>query len=407
MSSDRMSIIDKRESNVRSYVRNFPAVFDSANGSWLNTDDGDRFLDFFCSAGSLNYGHNNDVAISSMQAYLKKNGILNSLDFATKAKIDFIEAFDQYILSPRGFKYKYQFTGPTGTDAVEAAIKLARLTTNRSTIMACKGSFHGVTLGSLSATASEYFRNASGVELKDVEFLPFNEIEKIKLIEETKPAAVILETVQCEGGINIATEEWMKGVAEFCKSSGSLLIVDDIQAGCGRSGDFFSFEKYGIIPDIVVLSKSLSGSGLPLSLLLINPIIDIWKPGQHNGTFRGNNLAFVSATAMIKKYWSKYGEIEKDVRKKSEMIKSFLEELVLRGPQIVKFKGRGMVYGIECTDSRVAARIQKEAFNQKLIVERCGKDDQVIKIMPSILINERDLLHGLTILKNIIKNINK
>ena len=405
MLSDRMSIIDKRESNVRSYVRNFPAVFDSANGSWLNTDGGDRFLDFFCSAGSLNYGHNNDVAISSMQAYLKRNGILNSLDFATTAKIDFIEAFDQYIISPRGFKYKYQFTGPTGTDAVEAAIKLARLATNRSTIMACKGSFHGVTLGSLSATASEYFRNASGVELKDVEFLPFNKIEKIKLIEETKPAAVILETVQCEGGINIATEEWMKGVAEFCKSAGSLLIVDDIQAGCGRSGDFFSFEKYGIIPDIVVLSKSLSGSGLPLSLLLINPIIDIWKPGQHNGTFRGNNLAFVSATAVIKKYWSKYGEIEKDIRKKSEMIESFLEKLVLRSPQIVEFRGRGMVYGIECTDSQVAARIQKEAFNQKLIVERCGKDDQVIKIMPSILIDERDLLYGLTMLKNIIENI--
>ena len=251
--------------------------------------------------------------------------------------------------------------------------------------------FHGVTLGSLSATASEYFRNASGVELKDVEFLPFNKIEKIKLIEETKPAAVILETVQCEGGINIATEEWMKGVAEFCKSAGSLLIVDDIQAGCGRSGDFFSFEKYGIIPDIVVLSKSLSGSGLPLSLLLINPIIDIWKPGQHNGTFRGNNLAFVSATAVIKKYWSKYGEIEKDIRKKSEMIESFLEKLVLRSPQIVEFRGRGMVYGIECTDSQVAARIQKEAFNQK--------------IMPSILIDERDLLYGLTMLKNIIENI--
>lgn len=403
MQNDRMNIIDKRESNVRSYVRSFPVIFDSASGPWLSTDSGDRFLDFFCSAGSLNYGHNNDVAISSMQAYLKKNGILNSLDFATTAKIDFIEAFDQYILSPRGLKYKYQFTGPTGTDAVEAAIKLARLATNRSTIMACKGSFHGVTLGSLSATASEYFRNASGVDLKDVEFLPFNKIEGIKLIKEVKPAAVILETIQCEGGINVATEEWLKSVAEFCKSAGSLLIVDDIQAGCGRSGDFFSFEKYGIVPDIVVLSKSLSGSGLPLSLLLINPIIDIWKPGQHNGTFRGNNLAFVSAIAVIKKYWSKYGEIEKDIQKKSKIIESLLEELALYSSRIVEFRGRGMVYGIECVSQQMAAMIQKEAFNQKLIVERCGKDDQVLKIMPSILIDEKDLLHGFTILKNIIE----
>ena len=403
MLNDRMNTINKRESNVRSYVRNFPAVFDSASGSWLSTDIGDRFLDFFCSAGSLNYGHNNDVAISSMQAYLKKNGILNSLDFATTAKIDFIETFDQYILSPRGLKYKYQFTGPTGTDGVEAAIKLARLATSRSTIVACKGSFHGVTLGSLSATASEYFRNASGVKLKDVEFLSFNRIEEIRLIKEVKPAAVIVETIQCEGGINIATEEWLKSIAEFCKSSGSLLIVDDIQAGCGRSGNFFSFEKYGIIPDIVVLSKSLSGSGLPLSLLLINPIIDIWKPGQHNGTFRGNNLAFVSATAVIKKYWSRYGEIEKDIQKKSDMKELLLEELVSCSSQITEFRGRGMVYGIECIDTQIAAIIQKEAFNQKLIVERCGKDDQVLKIMPSILIDKKDLSHGFTILKNIIE----
>lgn len=402
MLSNRINIINKRESNVRSYVRSFPAVFNKASGSWLSTDTGDRFLDFFCSAGSLNYGHNNDVAISAMVRYLEGGGILNSLDFATTAKIDFIETFDRCILSPRGLDYKYQFTGPTGTDAVEAAIKLARLATNRSTIMACKGSFHGVTLGSLSATSSEFFRNASGVELKDVEFLSFNEIEEIEKIEEIRPAAVILETIQCEGGINVATEEWLKGIEECCKKAGSLLIVDDIQAGCGRSGNFFSFEKYGIIPDIVVLSKSLSGSGLPLSLLLINPAIDVWRPGQHNGTFRGNNLAFVSAIAVIEKYWSRYSALEKDIREKSEIIELFLDDLASHNSRIKEFRGRGMVYGVECEDSQTAAAIQREVFGRGLIIERCGKEDQVLKIMPSIIIGKEDLLRGLTILKEAV-----
>lgn len=405
MKSDKMNIIEKRESNVRSYVRSFPTVFSSAKDSWISASNGDNYLDFFCSAGSLNYGHNNNIAIESILAYLEKNGILNSLDFATTAKINFIETFDNLILNPRKFKYKYQFTGPTGTDAVEAAIKLARLATARSTIMACNGSFHGVTLGSLSATASKYFRDASGVELKDVKFLPFNKVESLELIRETKPAAVILETIQCEGGINIATEEWIHGVADFCKNTGSLLIVDDIQAGCGRSGNFFSFEKYGITPDIVVLSKSLSGSGLPFSLLLINPDTDIWQPGQHNGTFRGNNLAFVSATAIIKEYWAKYGKLEAVIQRKAELINHFLNELVLTSSHLVELRGRGMIYGIECINTETAALIQKEAFNQKLIIERCGKDDEVIKIMPSILINEEDLLRGLSILANIIGGI--
>lgn len=405
MKSDKMNIIMERESNVRSYVRSFPTIFDSANGSWIKDINGNEYLDFFCSAGSLNYGHNNSVAIESILLYLEKNGILNSLDFATTAKINFIKTFDEFILAPRNLKYKYQFTGPTGTDAVEAAIKLARLATSRSTIMACSGSFHGVTLGSLSATASKYFRDASGVELKDVRFLPFNKIESLELIKETKPAAVILETIQCEGGINIATKEWLNGVADFCKNTGSLLIIDDIQAGCGRSGEFFSFEKYNIIPDIIVLSKSLSGSGLPLSLLLINPDIDIWQPGQHNGTFRGNNLAFVSATAIIEEYWSKYREMEASIRKKTEKIKYVLNEFTPENPHIIEVRGRGMVYGIEFINSKTAAIIQKEAFKQKLIIERCGKDDQVIKIMPSILINDRDLLGGLSTIADIVKNL--
>ncbi len=405
MLDNEMRVIKERESNVRSYVRNFPVIFDSAKGSCLKTYDGDKYLDFFCSAGSLNYGHNNDVAIKAMQVHLEQDGIINSLDFATTSKINFIRTFDEFILQPRHFRYKYQFTGPTGTDAVEAAIKLARLATGRSTLMACSGSFHGVTLGSLSATASKYFRNASGVELQDVQFLPFNEMNQLKLIAEEKPAAVILETIQCEGGINIATKDWLTSVADCCKKNGSLLIIDDIQAGCGRSGDFFSFEHYNIIPDIVVLSKSLSGSGLPFSLLLINPDIDVWKPGQHNGTFRGNNLAFVSATAIIKKYWSKYGELEKSISEKTKIIESHLGSLKLVSPHIIDLRGKGMVYGIECDNTNTAERIQREAFKQKVIIERCGKEDQVIKIMPSLLIAHEDLNNGLLTLEKVVKRL--
>ncbi len=223
----------------------------------------------------------------------------------------------EIVLEPRGLDYVIQFTGPTGTNAVEAALKIARKATGRTNVICFTNGFHGVSLGSLAVTGNEYFRRAAGVPLQGATAMPFDGylgdgIDTLdhlqRMLEDSSsglelPAAVILEAVQGEGGLNVASAGWLRRLQALCNAHKIVLIVDDIQAGCGRTGSFFSFEPAGLKPDIVTLSKSLSGYGLPLSVVLIKPELDVWKPGEHNGTFRGNNHAFITATATLEHYW--------------------------------------------------------------------------------------------------------
>ena len=228
----------------------------------------------------------------------------------TVPKREFIETLEEKIIKPRGLDYKIQFCGPTGTNAVEAAIKLARKNTGRSNIFAFMGCFHGMTLGALSLTSEMYARNGAGASLNDVTHIPapymFEGLDVIEymqtLIDDdhsavSKPAAVIMETLQAEGGIRPFTDEFLRDVREFCDRNGILMIVDDIQVGCCRCGTFFSFERAGIKPDMVVMSKSIGGMGMPLAIVLLKEELDKWKPGEHNGTFRGNQLSFIAGKA--------------------------------------------------------------------------------------------------------------
>ena len=303
--------IENIESSVRGYARLFPAVFQSAQGSHLYDSNGRCFIDFFCGAGTLNYGHNNDRAKAALLRYIQSDGIQHSLDTVTTAKVDFINRLQQTILKPRGLDYKIQFTGPTGTNAVEAAVKLARKHKQRSHVIAFTHAYQGHTLGSLSLTGNDYYHCEHYGDRNNVSHLPFDgyldgvdtSILLEKMIADPSsgvpvPAAIILETIQGEGGINVASDQWLRRVSEICTKHDILLIVDDIQVGNGRTGKFFSFEHAGITPDIVCLSKSIGG-GLPLSLVLIRPECDAWQPGEHTGTFRGNNLAFVAAEAVL------------------------------------------------------------------------------------------------------------
>lgn len=250
--------------------------------------------------------------------YIENDGITHGLDMHTKAKGEFLHAFNDKILKPRGMEYVVQFTGPTGTNAVEAAMKLARNITGQQNIVSFTNGFHGVSLGALAATGNSHHRDAAGVSLNSTHRMPFDgylgdNIDTTAYLDKVlsdsssginSPAAVIVETVQGEGGINAASLEWLRNLQTVCRKHGILLIVDDIQAGCGRTGDYFSFEEAGIQPDIITLSKSLGGYGLPFAVVLIKPELDQWKPGEHNGTFRGNNLAFVTAKAAIENYWA-------------------------------------------------------------------------------------------------------
>ena len=407
------NIFQHLESNVQSYARAFPSIFKTAHGAQLQDVHGHRYLDFLAGAGSLNYGHNNPVLKRALIEHIMQDGITHSLDLHTEAKQQFLQAMQDIILKPRGLDYVIQFTGPTGANAVEAALKIARKVTGRTNVISFTNGFHGVTTGALAATGNGYHRAAAGLPLQGATAMPFdgyfgdnvNTIDYLdKMLSDPSsgvdmPAAVILETVQGEGGINVASNEWLQQLQTLCRKNKILLIVDDIQAGCGRTGSFFSFEPAGLNPDIVTLSKSLSGFGLPFAVVLIERSLDQWKPGEHNGTFRGNNHAFVTATAMLKTYWST-DDFAESVQAKGEQLRARLQQMVDSFPvHLIEARGRGMMQGLCFTDPERAAAVANRAFKHGLIIERGGPYDEVIRCMTPLTISDVELKEGLDILE--------
>ncbi|MBG0852328.1 diaminobutyrate--2-oxoglutarate transaminase [Streptomyces spinoverrucosus] len=413
-----LSVFTALESEVRSYCRGWPTVFAHARGSRVWDEDGHAYLDFFAGAGSLNYGHNNPVLKRALLDYLECDGLTQGLDMATTAKRAFLETFGETILGPRELPYKVMFPGPTGTNAVESALKLARKVKGREAIVSFTNAFHGMSLGSLAVTGNAFKRAGAGIPLVHGTPMPFDHYLDGKvpdflwferLLEDqgsglNKPAAVIVETVQGEGGINVARPEWLRALAELCERQDMLLIVDDIQMGCGRTGAFFSFEEAGIVPDIVTVSKSISGYGLPMSLCLFKRELDLWEPGEHNGTFRGNNPAFVTATAALGAYWAEGGVMEKQTLARGEQIEQELRALYDAHPsEVAAFRGRGLVWGVEFGDPSRAARVAGRAFDLGLLVETSGAQGDVVKILPALTITPDELDEGLRVLARAVR----
>ncbi|MBK3573696.1 diaminobutyrate--2-oxoglutarate transaminase [Streptomyces sp. MBT65] len=413
-----LSVFETLESEVRSYCRGWPTVFDRARGSRMYDEDGHAYLDFFAGAGSLNYGHNNPVLKRALIDYLERDGVTHGLDMSTSAKRAFLETFQDLVLRPRDLPYKVMFPGPTGTNAVESALKLARKVKGREAIVSFTNAFHGMSLGSLAVTGNAFKRAGAGIPLVHGTPMPFDNyfdgqvpdfLWFERLLEDqgsglNKPAAVIVETVQGEGGINAARPEWLRALAELCERQDMLLIVDDIQMGCGRTGAFFSFEESGIVPDIVTVSKSISGYGLPMSLCLFRPELDIWEPGEHNGTFRGNNPAFVTATAALETYWSDGSAMEKQTRTRGEQVEQGLISITEENlADIKEYRGRGLVWGIEFKDPERAGRICARAFELGLLVETSGPQGEVVKLLPALTITPEELDEGLSILARAVR----
>ncbi|MER2497092.1 diaminobutyrate--2-oxoglutarate transaminase [Vibrio neptunius] len=411
-----MDIFNKKESQVRSYCNSFPVVFTKAKGCWLETESGKKYLDFLAGAGSLNYGHNNPIFKQALLDYIESDGITHGLDMHSGAKGEFLKALQRYVLSPRGLDYKVQFTGPTGTNAVEAALKLARKVKRRSSIVAFTNGFHGCTSGALAATGNQHHRQGAGVNLNNITRLPFEgyaDIDGLTLFETMlsdhssgldKPAAVLVETVQGEGGLNVASDAWLQRLSKLCKQNDILLIVDDIQAGCGRTGTFFSFEPSGIKPDMVTLSKSIAGYGLPMAIVLMKPELDIWSPGEHNGTFRGNNHAFVTATQALEMYWADSQPFEQHIANCSALVAEQISSTLVRHPDLfVKQKGRGMMIGIECCNGHLASEVAKTCFNNGLVIETAGPNNEVIKFFAPLTITKSELKQGLDIFQNAVE----
>ena len=403
-------VFEEYESEVRSYCRIFNEELQFAKGCKITDVNGKEYIDFFCGAGALNYGHNNDYIKSKVIDYISNDNIMHALDMYTVAKEEFISYFENNILKPRSLDYKIQFPGPTGTNAIEAALKLARKVKKRTNIWCFMGCFHGMTLGSIALTTEREAREGAGVPLNYVEHIPapymFKELDVINYMQTIleddhsgieKPAAIILETVQAEGGIYVFEEEFLKRLREFCTKNDILLIADDIQIGCGRSGHFFSFERANIVPDIVCLSKSIGGYGMPFALTLIKPEYDIWSPGEHNGTFRGNQVAIVAAKAGLEVFNNE--KIDEKTQKSGKIVSDFLNKEIKPLKDNFEVRGIGLMWGVDVHDEALAKAISKKCFEKGLIVERAGRRNEVVKLMPALIIDEETLLKGLNILK--------
>jgi diaminobutyrate-2-oxoglutarate transaminase len=308
-----------------------------------------------------------------------------------------------------------QFTGPTGANAVEAALKVARKATGRSNVIAFTNAFHGVSLGALAATGNSHHRMGPVVPLHGVTRVPYDgylpDLDSAEMLERMltdpssgvdAPAAILLETVQGEGGLNTASPQWLRRIEQLARAHGALLVVDDIQAGCGRTGTFFSFEPSGIDPDLVVLSKSLSGFGLPMSVLLLRPDRDVWAPGEHNGTFRGNNHAFITAQVALAKFWAST-TFQDDVRRRAALVTDRLQLIAGLVPG-ARVKGRGMMQGLDVGSGELAVDIAHRCYDQGLVIETSGPRDEVVKVFAPLTTPDDLLFEGLAVIERSAKS---
>lgn len=409
---------EKYESNIRSYCRKWPVEFVSAKGSIYKDTEGNEYIDFFDGAGASNYGHNPDYIKEKLIKYLESDGIVHALDMYTVPKENFINYFEEKILKPRKLDYKIAFPGPTGTNSIELALKLARKVKQRPYIWAFTGAFHGMTLGALALTTESAARKAAGVPLNYTVHIPApysmgGNFDSIAYMEQLlsddhsgyeKPAAIIIETVQQEGGIHVFSKEFLKDLRALCDKYDILLICDEVQIGCSRSGTFFSFERADIVPDIVCMSKSIGGYGIPFAITLFKKELDVFKPGEHNGTFRGCQLSMVAGLAALEMTVEQ--DIPAQVKRKEKIVKEYLDKEIkplLKGK--MEIRGIGLSWGIEFNDGKLARAVLDKCFEKKLIIELAGSYDSVLKIMPSLVIEDELLLKGLNIVKESIQEV--
>lgn len=408
-----VSPFEQWESEIRGYCRNYPTVFAHASNARQVAEDGTSYIDFFAGAGVLNFGHNNPRMKEAMIAFLEADGVAHSLDTYTTTKRDFVTRFHDVVLEPRGMDHKMQFMGPTGSNAVEAALKLARISTGRQQVVAFSHAFHGMTLGSLAATANHAFRQWAGVPLEHVvrlpnEYAPGGGLEALDAYRAAladassglrPPAAFLVESVQAEGGVWVHSAEWLQAVQALAREVGALFVIDDIQAGCGRTGSYFSFDGMGLDPDIVTLAKGLGGYGTPIAMNLNKPSVDAhWSPGAHTGTFRGQGLSFVAGTVALDYFTD--DTLMSEVRAKGAVMEERLHGIAAAHPTYDwKVRGKGMMQALDTGDGALAKRIQAECFDSGLLIGPCGTEGQVVKLIPPLTIPEDDLTEGLTILE--------
>jgi diaminobutyrate-2-oxoglutarate transaminase len=408
---------DARESNARSYPRNLPIAIARGLGSYVEDLDGNVFIDFLMNAGTLALGHSHPEVVEAVQRQLPL--LVAALDFPTEPKDEFTSLQLQLLPEPMRDRMRIQFCGPTGANAVDAALKLCKTATGRADIVSFHGGFHGSSHSALALTGLVAQKRPIGNAMAGVHFFPYpsghhsalgGDPETIgerclEYLERTLrdplggiplPAAVILEMVQGEGGAEPAPTVFVQGVREVTRDLGVPLIVDEVQTGWGRTGTWWAFEHHGIEPDVVVASKAIGGIGLPVAIVLYDEELDRWSPGAHTGTFRGNQLAFVAGVTAAR-IIERDGILE-NVREQGAYARAALEELQREHELVVDVRGLGLMLGLEVEDGTSARRIQRAALNRGLIVELGGRHDAVVRILPPLNVTRRTLDQALEIL---------
>jgi diaminobutyrate-2-oxoglutarate transaminase len=395
-----MTVFEEFESEVRSYCRHWPAVFTTALGSSITSQSGVVYLDFFSGAGALSYGHNHPLLVQVAVDHLNAGYLIHSLDAHTPQKQSLLEALRDHILKPRNLDMIVQFVGPTGATAVEAALRLSEKLTERLPVVAYEGGYHGMSAAAASVTESTPARfQCPHTFLPYVSRCQTADLERLEAalrtpIEGQRPGALIIEPVQADGGARPFDPAYLAMVRTICTEHDVVVIADEVQVGNGRTGPFFSFEGSGLDPDIICVSKSLSGLGLPMAINLVRRELDVWTPGEFTGTFRGNNLAFATAKAALNHYWSD-DILEKRTSENARTVRHHLEQLRREAHTPFSIDGKGMIWGLHFENGETARSVAAAAFTLGLIVETCGRDGRVLKLLPPLVIKEDELIDGL------------
>jgi diaminobutyrate-2-oxoglutarate transaminase len=427
-SAELLARQERWESNARTYPRYLPIAVADARGPYIRDLDGNVFLDFLTGAGTLPLGHNHPELVRVVTEQL--DTLVHGLDFPTEAKDEFLQALMARLPSGMRSRMKVHFCGPGGADAVDAAVKLCKTATGRGDVIAFQGAYHGSSHAAMALTGIQAKKRPIANGVPGVHHFPFSYCSRCALglsadtcatncatllgrsLEDgfggtPLPAAAIMEPVQGEGGVIPATVEFAREVRRITRELGIPLIVDEVQTGCGRTGKWFAFEHYGIEPDVIVASKSLSGIGLPIAVIVYDRALDVWQPGAHVGTFRGNQLAFAAGAETMRLFDRE--QILANVRARALQVERNL--LPLRDHDWVReVRGLGLMWGVELADpetgrpcGRAARAVQREALQHGLILECGGRDDSVLRLLPPLNVTADVVDRGCAILTTAIE----
>lgn len=416
---------ERQESNARSYPRRIPLVLQRAHGIYVEDSRGQVYVDCLAGAGTLALGHNHPVVVEAIQQAMASGLPMHTLDLTTPVKDAFVQEIFDCLPADFARDARIQFCGPTGADAVEAALKLTRTATGRHSVLAFEGAYHGMTMGTLSVSGNLAPKSSLGALLPGVQRLPYPHDYRCPfgiggeqaidlhlahldhLLSDpesgvTAPAAMILEPVQGEGGVIPAPDRWLQGVRQLTARHDIPLIADEIQCGIGRTGAMFAFEHGGILPDVITLSKAIGG-GLPLAVVVYRASLDTWRPGAHAGTFRGNQLAMAAGRATLR-YIKQEGVMER-VQATGRLLRQHLLQLQRDFAWIGDVRGRGLMLGMEIVDPAGtldrqghppadglrARRLQRACLEHGLILELGGRHGATVRFLPPLVIAEAEV----------------